>query len=179
MPSYVAFLRGVSPSNLKMSDLKSCLESAGLSNVRTILSSGNAAFQSPSRSPAAVERQIETAMTKQLGRTFYTIVRSRDALEEMIDADPFAGFKFPPTAKRVVTFARKLPAPTHSLPVERDGAVILAAGECEAFSAYVPGPRGPVFMELIKAIFGSDVTTRTWETVRKCAQIEARARAKK
>ncbi|HEX8679677.1 MAG TPA: DUF1697 domain-containing protein [Chthoniobacterales bacterium] len=170
MPRYVAFLRGVSPSNLKMSDLKSCLESAGFTNVRTILSSGNAAFDSSSRSPAAIEPQIEAAMTKQLGRTFYTIVRSRDALQEMIDADPFARFEFPAAAKRVVTFARKLPPLTQSLPVERDGAIILAAGDREAFSAYVAGPRGPVFMELIKATFGSDVTTRTWETVRKCAQ---------
>jgi uncharacterized protein (DUF1697 family) len=153
-----------------MSDLKSCLESASFTSVRTILSSGNAAFDSSSRSPAAIEPQIEAAMTKQLGRTFYTIVRSRDALQEMIDADPFARFEFPAAAKRVVTFARKLPPLTQSLPVERDGAIILAAGDREAFSAYVAGPRGPVFMELIKATFGSDVTTRTWETVRKCAQ---------
>jgi hypothetical protein len=32
------------------------------------------------------------------------------------------------------------------------------------------GPKGPVFMELIKANFGSDVTTRTWDTVKKCAK---------
>ena len=170
MARYVAFLRGVSPANLKMSDLKRCLESAGFTNVRTILSSGNAAFDSPSRSSAAVERQIEAAMAKQLDRSFYTIVRSGEALQEIIDADPFAAFKLPAEAKRVVTFARKLPRPTQSLPVERDGAMILAAGDREAFSAYVPGPRGPVFMELIQAAFGTDVTTRTWETVRKCAQ---------
>ncbi len=156
--------------NLKMSDLKKCLELAGLTNVRTLLSSGNAAFDSASRSTGAVERQIEAAMTKHLDRTFYTIVRSRDALREMLDADPFAAFELPIAAKRVVTFARKLPGITQSLPLERGGAMILATGEREAFSAYVPGPSGPVFMELIKATFGSDVTTRTWGTVKKCVQ---------
>ncbi len=109
-------------------------------------------------------------MKKQLERIFYTIVRSQDALRKMIKSDPFAAYDLPDGAKRVVTFARKLPRITQKFPLERDGARILAAGDREAFSAYVPGPRGPVFMELIKTAFGSEVTTRTWETVKKCAQ---------
>ena len=44
MPRFVAFLRGVSPMNLKMTDLKQCLEAAGFTEVKTILSSGNVAF---------------------------------------------------------------------------------------------------------------------------------------
>ena len=156
--------------NLKMADLKSCLESAGFSNVKTILSSGNAAFDSSAKSAGVVEQQIEAAMEKQLDRTFHTMVRSQEALQQLIDADPFAAFELPSAAKRVVTFARKLPTVSQSLPLERDGAVVLAAREREAFSAYVSGPRGPVFMELIKATFGSEVTTRTWETVKKCAR---------
>ncbi|MFN2476372.1 MAG: DUF1697 domain-containing protein [Chthoniobacterales bacterium] len=170
MARYVAFLRGVSPMNLKMSDLKRCLEVAGFSDVKTILSSGNAAFDSTTRSAHALERGIEAALTKQLGRTSYTVVRSRAALDKMIASGPFAPFALPAGAKRVVTFARKLTHARLNLPVERDGAIILAAGEREAFSAYVVSPRGPVFMELIKATFGSDVTTRTWDTVKKCVQ---------
>ena len=73
---YVAFLRGVSPMNLKMVDFKRCLETAGYSNVKTVLSSGNAAFDTSSKSAAVIERQIEATFTKQLGRSFYTIVRS-------------------------------------------------------------------------------------------------------
>ncbi len=169
MPRYIALLRGVAPTNLKMPELKRCLEFAGLNNVRTILASGNAAFDSATRSAGAVEQQIEAAMTKQLGRSFYTIVRSRDELQELLASDPFAAFELPPGARRVVTFARKLPTPAQRLPIERDGAIVLGMSEREAFTAYVPHPRRAVFMELIKATFGSDVTTRTWETVRKCA----------
>lgn len=156
--------------NLKMSDLRRCLESAGFTNVKTIRSSGNAAFDSAGRSAGAVERQIEAAMTKQLDRKFYTIVRSVGALQKIMEADPFAAFDLPAGAKCVVTFARKFPEMPGGLPVERDGARILAVGARELFSAYVPSPRGPVFMELIKATFGSDATTRTWETVKKCIE---------
>ncbi|MGC4085554.1 MAG: DUF1697 domain-containing protein [Vicinamibacterales bacterium] len=43
MPRYVAFLRGVSPTNASMPDLKRAFERAGFTDVKTILSSGNVA----------------------------------------------------------------------------------------------------------------------------------------
>ena len=55
-----------------------------------------------------------------------------------------------------------------SLPREVDGARILALDGREVFTAYVPSPRGPAFMTLIQKTFGENVTTRTWDTVRKC-----------
>jgi hypothetical protein len=39
-----------------------------------------------------------------------------------------------------------------------------------AFSAYLPNPTGPAFMTLIERTLGSEVTTRTWETVTKVAR---------
>ncbi len=54
--------------------------------------------------------------------------------------------------------------------MELDGARILAVQGREAFTAYVPSPKGPVFMTLIEKTFGKDVTTRTWDTVAKVAR---------
>ena len=39
----------------------------------------------------------------------------------------------------------------------------------EVFSMYVPGPEGLVFMNLLERTLGSDITTRTLDTVKKCA----------
>lgn len=169
MPRFVVFLRGVSPGNLQMSQLRGCLESAGFTKVKTMLSSGNAVFESRSRSVGTIERLIEQALEKQVGRSFYPIVRSIDELNELIESDPYAPFGLPAEEKKVVTFARELLSLKSPLPIEKSGARILATRGREAFSAYLPGPRGPVFMELIKAHFGTEVTTRTWETVKKCA----------
>ena len=44
MRRYAALLRGVSPSNAKMSDLKKAFEAARFTDVKTVLSSGNVAF---------------------------------------------------------------------------------------------------------------------------------------
>ena len=40
----------------------------------------------------------------------------------------------------------------------------------EVFSKYVPGPEGLVFMNLLERTFGSDITTRSLDTVKKCAR---------
>ncbi|MGH8475669.1 MAG: DUF1697 domain-containing protein [Methylococcales bacterium] len=169
MPRYVAFLRGVSPMNAKMPELKRCFEWAGFTDIKTVLSSGNVVFGAPSASEAALERKAEAAMAKQLCRTFYTIVRPANALREMLKTDPYTAFRLPANTKRVVTFMREPHKAKLSLPLEVDGARILTMNGREIFTAYVPSPRGPVFMTLIEKTFGTNMTTRTWDTVKKCA----------
>lgn len=169
MARYAAFLRGVSPMNAKMPQLKRAFEGAGFTEVRTVLASGNVVFDASSRSEEASVRRAEDAMTKHLGRTFFTIVRPASGLRGLLEADPFAEFRLPPDAKRVVTFLRQPHGGRLSLPIETDGVRILGISGREVFTAYVPNPRGPVFMTLIEKMFGTEVTTRTWNTVMKCA----------
>jgi uncharacterized protein (DUF1697 family) len=155
--------------NLRMADLRESLERAGFDEVRTLLSSGNAVFTSSARTDAAVARAVEAALAKHPGHAFPAIVRRIDHLAGLLRTDPYSGFRLPPKAKRIVTFLRKPHANSLRLPIEKDDARILAMNGCEVFSAYVPGPQGPVFMALIEKTFGKNVTTRTWDTVRKCA----------
>jgi uncharacterized protein (DUF1697 family) len=169
MPRYVAFLRGVSPMNCKMPQLKGCFEAAGFTQVKTVLASGNVVFDGRANSDAAVERKAEAAMDEHLERSFYTIVRRVDALRELLEADPFARHKLPANAKRVVTFLREASGAKLQLPLQLGDARILEVKGREILTAYVPTPGNPVFMNLIEKTFGKDITTRTWDTVTKCA----------
>jgi uncharacterized protein (DUF1697 family) len=169
MPRYVAFLRGVSPMNAKMPELKNCFEAEGFTDVRTLLSSGNVVFNARSSSVATLERRAEKAMQSELGRSFATIVRSAEYLQNLVESGPFAKFNLPPTAKRVITFLRGPGEQKLRLPIEQDGASILAFTGSEVLAAYVPNPKGPVFMSLLERTFGTNITTRTLDTVRKCA----------
>jgi len=137
--------------------------------VKTVLASGNVVFSARSASETSLQRRAEHAMKEGIGRTFFTIVRPLDTLREILDTDPYATFRLSPGSKRVVTFLRQPPTSKLSLPVELDGARILCSKGREIFSAYVPGPRGAVFMTLIEKTFGKGVTTRTWDTVKKVA----------
>jgi len=170
MKRYAAFLRGVSPMNCKMAELKSAFERAGFEDVKTLLSSGNVLFGAKATSVATIERACEAATGKYLGRRFDTIVRPVDELRALLEADPYKAFKLKPGSKRVVTFLRSSPKAKLKLPIELHDARILCVQGNEAFSAYAPGPQGPVFMTLIEKTFGKDVTTRTWQTVEKCAR---------
>jgi uncharacterized protein (DUF1697 family) len=169
MPRYVAFLRGVSPVNAKMPELKRCFETAGFANVKTVLSSGNVVFDARSAQESSLEQRAENSMQTLLGRSFYTIVRRTDTLRSLLETDPYAAFAVPPNAKRVVSFLRRPMQGKLALPIESDGARILSMLGREVFTAYVPNERGPVFMVLIERVFGTNVTTRTLETVKKCA----------
>lgn len=168
MQRHAAFLRGVSPMNCKMPELAAAFTAAGFEDVRTLLSSGNVVF-SAKGSGRALEKKCEAAMQAHMGKSFLTIVRPVRELQALLDADPFARRRLPAGAKRVVTFLRSVPEEVPALPIERDGARILELLGRELLTAYVPSPKGAPFMTFIERTFGQDVTTRTWDTVRKVA----------
>ncbi|MBI1797791.1 MAG: DUF1697 domain-containing protein [Candidatus Eisenbacteria bacterium] len=170
MKRYAAFLRGVMPFNCKMPALKAAFESAGFKDVKTVLGSGNVVFSAAPASETALARRAEAAMEREMGRVFAAVVRPVDALRALLASDPYAGFRLAPEAKRVVTFLRARPKTAPRLPIEREGARILAVRGAEVFTVYVRGPKTPVFMVLIEETFGRDVTTRTWDTVQKVAR---------
>ena len=167
MTRYVALLRGVSPLNAKMPEPKACFEYAGFTNVRTVLSSGNVVFDSEQTSQSELEATAEKAMQTLLGRAFYTIVRGVTELESLLASDPYAEHGIPSDAKRVVSFFREVPIPKVNLPLAQDLASVFLVKGREAFTAYRPVEKGPVFMILIERAFGK-VTTRTLDTVAKC-----------
>jgi uncharacterized protein (DUF1697 family) len=169
MSRYVAFLRGVSPMNCKMPALRRCFEEAGFADVRMLLSSGNVVFDARAATLPKLQQRAEAAMQQGLGRSFDAFVRSTQDLQGLLDTDPFAGFGVPSHAKRVVTFLRTARSSRLDLPIEVDGAHIVTMIGCEVFTAYVPSAKGPVFMTLLERTFGKQITTRTLDTVRKCA----------
>jgi uncharacterized protein (DUF1697 family) len=166
---YAAFLRGVMPTNAKMSQLRAALEKAGYANVKTVLGSGNLVFDGPKASDVAMEKKVEAAVEKGVGKAFFTIVRSIEELEALIASDPFKGVRMKPGSKRIVTFVRNPPA-SPGLPIEQDNARILRLDGKNLFTVYAPTPKGPVFMKLIESVVGREQTTRTWDTVQKVAK---------
>jgi uncharacterized protein (DUF1697 family) len=163
MPRYAAFLRGVSPMNCSMPALKRALEKAGFENVKTLLSSGNATFDSRSTSVAAIEKKVKAAVG------FTTFVRPVLELQRMVAADPYKGAQVRAEAKRIVTFLRAAPKGLQ-LPVERDGARLVRLEGQTLFGAYERSDKGPVFMVLIEKAVGKEQTTRTWQTVERVAK---------
>lgn len=169
MQRYAAFIRGVSPLNMKMSELKQCLEKSGMTNVATVLSSGNVVFDSDDPE-LQLEKKIESAIGEMMGKHFLVIVVSVKDLSKLISSKPFETFKLKPQSKRVVTFCKNKPKPSIKLPIEKDGVSILKTKDKQIFTAYIPNEKGPLFMRLLEKTFGKDITTRTCETIEKIAK---------
>lgn len=88
MTAYVALLRGIAPTNplMRNAELRKVFEALSFTNVRTVISSGNVLFETPSRSPAKLESTIEAALHDHLGAPCSTIVAVRDrAVFSVID----------------------------------------------------------------------------------------------
>lgn len=155
--------------NARMPVLKACFEAAGFTDVRTLLSSGNVAFTARASSLSALEKRAEKAMPPGLGRSFDTIVRRAEDLQALVQSEPFAAFEISPATKPLIVFLRNPTELTLDLPAHRGDGSILGFNGSEALCTYVPGPKSSVFMSLLERTFGKTITTRTLDTVRKCA----------
>jgi uncharacterized protein (DUF1697 family) len=89
--SYVALLRAVNVGGrqLRMTDMKSLAEQAGLGSPRTYIASGNLLFTS-ARPESEVKRELETAIGAHMGKPVEVMIRTAAELAEALARNPFA-----------------------------------------------------------------------------------------
>lgn len=90
MTTYMAFLRGVNlgKRQMKMAELKACCESIGLTDVKTIVASGNVRFES--NTDEGLKERLEAAMLERFSFPVKLTLRSAAEIEAMIASEPFA-----------------------------------------------------------------------------------------
>lgn len=79
MPRFVALLRGINVGKAKrvpMAELRILLTALGYRDVQTLLNSGNAIFESTTRSTPAHAHRIEAALAESFGIETHVIVKS-------------------------------------------------------------------------------------------------------
>jgi len=90
MTRYAALLRGVNVGgiNLKMAEVKAVFEGLGLSNVKTVLASGNVLFHTD-LSAAEVKPLIEKALGERFGYEAWVQVLEVDVIRALVAGFPF------------------------------------------------------------------------------------------
>lgn len=91
MPTFIALLRAVNvggTGKLPMAELKSMCESAGFTDVRTYIASGNVVFQSRG-SEAKVKSALEELLFQYAGKPVQVCVRTGPELAAVLAANPF------------------------------------------------------------------------------------------
>lgn len=92
MPRYVALLGSVNVgrNRLSMADLRRAFEMEGLTNVETVVASGNVLFDHDARPTDGLGEKLAALMLDRFGFASTAIVRSRDELAATLADNPFA-----------------------------------------------------------------------------------------
>jgi uncharacterized protein (DUF1697 family) len=174
---YAAFLRGINMigrRTVKMGELRGIFESLGFSDVGTVLASGNVVFGSKRSSVAALSRSIEGQVEQQLGYRVGVIVRRLDELRAIAATSPFRGISPGPRTKFLITLLSRPPDRASRAPYtspEKDFEV-LRVTDGAAFSVVrLPvGKRSSGVLRFLEHRFGTEQTTRNWNTIQKVLQ---------
>lgn len=175
MNTYAAFLRGIAPSkpNMKNDKLRAAFESIGLSNVRSVLASGNIVFSSNETKQTSLETRIEQALSKEIGLSSKALVRNQEELQKLIDQNPFGSLSHTQKTYLTVTFYTNQPTRSFTIPYENsDKTVKVFALDKTLRAAYSiidleHIKNSSEFMTWFEKQFGTDITTRTWPSVQK------------
>ena len=170
MTKYVALLRGIAPTNPNMRNdkLRGVFEELGFANVKTVVSSGNVVFESPSRSVRKLEDRIEEALPKELGFKSTTIIRNQKQLQHLVDKNPFKSREHSQKSSLNVTFLKKKRKVDIKFPYEIDNRDYTLLGMYDGAICSVidlTSAKTPDLMLWLEKKFGKEITTRTWKTV--------------
>jgi uncharacterized protein (DUF1697 family) len=168
---YVGFVRNVmiGREGLHRSVLVEIFHTAGATDARSYISTGNVSFSARPRTLAAIISGVEERIAEVIGRPEPVFVRSVDYLSKLVASEPFSSPPFPDPVERTVSFAHTPIEPgAVDLPIwSRRGDVALfgvTAGEVFAVGRLIDrtvnGGGG-----LVERTIGQAVTTRSWNTV--------------
>ncbi len=172
MTTYVALLRGIGPMNPNMrpAKLKGAFENMGFKDVRTVISSGNVIFSSPSKNAAALEKKIEAALPKLLRFSSTTIVRSQKEIETLLKKNAGKGITHDAKNYLLVTFLQKHSGTLRTFPKKGPGFRVLGVYKRELCMVVdTKNVRTPNVMVTMEKAFGKQITSRTWKTVERIA----------
>lgn len=176
MAVWGAFLRGINlgKRQMKMAELKACLEAAGFSDVKTVLASGNVRL-SGEDGESQIKTRLEKAIVDRFGFDVGVVLRSEAELAAMLDGHPFAALD--PKAdltRHILMFDKPLPQGI-ALDSRPQDTEILRIDARDIYIAAYKQPNGrytehveevlkPLYKHLRKGVLD---TMRNWNTIEK------------
>src|SRR5215831_14221606 len=175
MPRYICLLRGINLGGYKkvaMADLRALLTKMGLEDVQTVLQSGNAVFSARSKSPAALESQLEAEFEKALKLTVDFHLRTADEWRKLIDANPFTAEAMKDPARLMLTCYKAPldPAKVKAVQAAITGRERMRPDGRHLYMTFPDGFGNSKAAVLVGKAFGAG-TARNWNTVLKLAAL--------
>jgi len=172
--TYIAFLRGINVGGhhkITMLDLKKMFEEMGMSDVQTVLASGNVLFKSKETEPKMVQRKVEETLKSSLGYHVTVIIRTQEQIHDLVRSAPFSGIKTDANTRLYVSFLST--PPTTSVRINSGYFDIISSSDTEVYSVLQLNPKigSTDGMNILEKHFGKEITTRNWNTIMKIANL--------
>ncbi|MGH2907248.1 MAG: DUF1697 domain-containing protein [Solirubrobacterales bacterium] len=174
MARYAALLRAVNVGKRKvpMAELRELLANLGYEDVKTLLNSGNAVFDS-SDSAVKISKDVEAALQKQYGFTVETVVRSISQLKKVLKLNPLGDVAGDDSMYLVCFLAGKPDAAVKKELEGTDFSPERLTIEGNELYAWCPNKinDSPMLKVVTKSKIAEHMTARNWRTVRKIAEL--------
>lgn len=174
---YVALLRGINVGKHKvpMADLRNEMEGMGFDAVKTLLNSGNVVFETKKVPESELEEKISMQLEAFFGFPIPVMVRTRQAIRQIISDNPFEGIEVDKNTRLYVSFLKTAikQAPFDIPKASSDSSFrIIACKPAEVVSVLdLSISNTPNAMDMLEKSFGKDITTRNWNTVLKIGRL--------
>lgn len=170
---YLALLRGINVGGnniIKMTDLKACFESLGLSDVTTFIQSGNVVFRSSEKDKAVLIAKIEKALSERFLYVSRIVLISDRELRKVIESAPH-GFGTKPNLHRYDVIFLKAPLTAKEAMKSirtKEGVDTADAGkQVLYFSRLVSRASQSYLARMITLPIYQNMTIRNWNTTTK------------
>jgi uncharacterized protein (DUF1697 family) len=164
----VAFLRGINVGGnqvVKMADVVRVFASLELSDVRTVLASGNVLFDAVRAGEASLTGRIEAALSAAFGSDLTVVLRGLNELRRLADSRPFARVRVAPPVTAYATFLKAAPKAGGPLPSGGGFRIVAVSGRTVLSTVDGSAAGTTDIMRALDKAFGREITTRNWNTV--------------
>lgn len=167
MARYAALLRGINlgKRTVKMEPLRKLLEAHGFTDVKTLLASGNVVLTAKESDATKLRAKFEKIIKDEFGFPVHVILRSKSEVAALVKADPFKSVKVDKDTRLYVTFMTDSSGAKLNKDHQENG--VHAINKDYVASVLRVGTGTPDHMDYLVKQFGSNITTRNWNTVLK------------
>ena len=170
---HVAFLRGINVGGhhkVPMAELRKEMEKLNFENVMTLLNSGNIVFDAFDDDLESLEKTISGHLERTFGFPVPTIIRKSKTIYELLDSNAFKDLILTKDMRLYVSFLRKETEADLQLPWTSDDnsfKIIDINNKAILSVLDISISKTPKAMLALARNFGTDMTTRNWNTIQR------------
>lgn len=168
---YIAFLRGINVGGhhkVPMTELQREMGKLGMSEVITMLNSGNVIFNSHERNDKKLENEVAVHLEQHFKFPIPVLLRKDEEILNLISSNPFSSVEVNKDIRLYISFLPERSKMELTLPwISVDNSFrILQVKDKNIYSVLDLSKSKTVKgMESLEKLFGKNITTRNWNTI--------------